>query len=173
MLPDCVYIGLGGNQAGSRRAILAALDAVSGLCACRAASSLYLTEAQDYADQPPFLNAVAAFALPDLPALEFLRRLLAIEAGLGRVRAGAVPKGPRLIDLDLLLFGGAVSDLPELVLPHPRMARRRFVLAPLLEIAPAGLSDPRDGVPYAARLEALAGQAIYSTTPLKYTSPSV
>ncbi len=92
-------------------------------------------------DQPRFINAAALLDTP-LGPLELMRSLLALETALGRVRsAEAPPKGPRVIDLDLLLYEDGhghslILDDPDLILPHPAMAQRRFVLAPLAEIAP-------------------------------------
>ena len=74
-----------------------------------------------------------------------MRGLLAIERAMGRDRAAAMPKGPRVIDLDLLLMGDVVLTIADLTLPHPAMAARRFVLEPLAEIAPA-MVDPRSGL---------------------------
>jgi 2-amino-4-hydroxy-6-hydroxymethyldihydropteridine diphosphokinase len=105
-----------------------------------AVSSLYATEPVGYLDQPQFLNA-AALLETSLSPLDLLRALLAIEASMGRQRDPAVPKGPRVIDLDLLLCwsdGEAVMmQTPGLTLPHPAMHERGFVLEPLAEIAPA------------------------------------
>ena len=100
-----------------------------------AVSSFHDTDPVGYEDQPQFLNA-AALLETELPPLDLLRALLAIEHAMGRDRSTAPPKGPRIIDLDLLLFGDVVLQTPELTLPHPAMHERRFVLAPLVEIAP-------------------------------------
>lgn len=101
-------------------------------------SSLYETEPADVPaelkDQPWFLNGVME-AETDLQPERFIGVLLDIERSLGRERR--VPKGPRLIDLDILLFGSQVVHLSEVEIPHPRMAERKFVLVPFAEIAPA------------------------------------
>ena len=97
-------------------------------------SSIYETEPVDYLDQAWFLNAVAA-AETDLPALDLLHTLRSIEVRMGNKKAFA--KGPRLIDLDILLYGDETIATPELQVPHPRMLQRNFVLIPLAEIAPA------------------------------------
>jgi len=96
-------------------------------------SSIYETEPVDYLEQAWFLNAVLE-AQTDLPALDLLRKLRAIESAMGSKKTFA--KGPRLIDLDLLLYGYDAIATPELQVPHPRMLERRFVLVPLAEIAP-------------------------------------
>jgi 2-amino-4-hydroxy-6-hydroxymethyldihydropteridine diphosphokinase len=87
----------------------------------------------DYLEQPWFLNC-AVEAETDLPALELLRALRGIEAQMGSMKL--VAKGPRLIDMDILLYADEVIDSPELQVPHPRMHLRRFVLEPLAEIGP-------------------------------------
>ncbi len=108
-----------------------------------AVSSFHTTDPVGYADQPRFLNAAALLETPLAP-LELLHALLKIEAAMGRDRSaasGLPPKGPRVIDLDLLLCRGE-DGRPEvhcsagLTLPHPELHQRRFVLAPLCEIAP-------------------------------------
>jgi 2-amino-4-hydroxy-6-hydroxymethyldihydropteridine diphosphokinase len=129
-----VYLSLGSNL-GDRRAALrnaiAALDP-AGIRVLRV-SSLYETEPVDVRDQPPFLN-LAVEAETDLPAEELLARTEAIERSMKRRRAQ--PKGPRTIDIDILLYGSSVLDSAALTVPHPRMPERRFVLEPLAELAP-------------------------------------
>lgn len=100
-----------------------------------AVSQFHETDPVGYANQPRFVNAAVLLETEVLP-LDLLDGLLAIEHSMGRDRASAPPKGPRIIDLDLLLYGGAVMDDPALTLPHPALHERRFVLEPLAEIAP-------------------------------------
>lgn len=100
-----------------------------------ARSGLYRTAPVGYADQPAFVNA-AVLLDTDLAPLALLDALLAIERGFGRDRSAGPPKGPRTLDLDLILYDEIVLDGPALTLPHPAMHERRFVLAPLAEIAP-------------------------------------
>ena len=101
-----------------------------------AASSVYRTEPQLVREQPFFLNQVIRVACPEkCTAHALLNRLFQIESLLGRVRT-ADRFGPRTLDLDLLLYGELVFDEVNLVVPHPRMAERAFVLVPLAEIAP-------------------------------------
>ena len=97
-------------------------------------SRLYDTSPIGFADQPPFVNAVAA-VLTRLPILELFAALRDLERQLGKVPP-AVRFGPRLIDLDLLLYGQTALDSPDLVVPHPRLHERAFVLYPLSDIAP-------------------------------------
>jgi 2-amino-4-hydroxy-6-hydroxymethyldihydropteridine diphosphokinase len=104
-----------------------------------ARSSLYRTAPVGYREQPDFTNAVVGLRI-ELQPEKLLEKLLAIERSFGRDRRMSVPKGPRTLDLDLLLVfaeGEAVQyDSPALTLPHPEIANRRFVLQPLAEIAP-------------------------------------
>ncbi|MGA8596157.1 MAG: 2-amino-4-hydroxy-6-hydroxymethyldihydropteridine diphosphokinase [Bryobacteraceae bacterium] len=97
-------------------------------------SSLYETEPQDFASQPWFLNLAVECRAKYFP-LQMLELVLEIERRLGRERhAREIPKGPRLIDIDILLYGRAVIDIPKLTVPHPGLLDRRFVLEPLVEI---------------------------------------
>ena len=99
-----------------------------------AQSSFYETEPVGNTDQPRFLNAAVAIQT-ELQPIEVLDQLLAIEREFGRDRKQTPAKGPRTLDLDLLLMGDCVLSDDRLTLPHPEMAMRRFVLAPLAEIA--------------------------------------
>jgi len=96
-------------------------------------SRFYETEPVDYLDQPWFLNAVLE-AQTSLPAEELLATLRSIELQMGSKKAFA--KGPRLLDLDILLYNNATIETPTLQIPHPRMLLRNFVMVPLAEIAP-------------------------------------
>jgi len=129
-----VYIGLGSNVGDREQALQRARQALAarGLTP-GPSSSLYLTEPVDAPPQGWFLNQVAAFTT-SLSPLEVLRACLAVEKEMGRTRE--VFRGPRTIDLDLLLHGSAVASGPELTVPHPRLHERLFVLVPLAEIAP-------------------------------------
>ncbi|MGH9595912.1 MAG: 2-amino-4-hydroxy-6-hydroxymethyldihydropteridine diphosphokinase, partial [Edaphobacter sp.] len=98
----------------------------------RAVSSFYDTEPVGLVEQPRFLNG-ALLLETELEPVALMRALLGVERAMGRERDGAVAKGPRVIDLDLLLFGDAVMEAEELTLPHPEMQERRFVLEPLAE----------------------------------------
>ena len=122
--------GFGGRAENLREA----LRRMEGLGRVLAVSGFYDTEPVGYADQPRFLNA-AALVETELGPLELLRRLLGIEREMGRDRAAAPAKGPRVIDLDLLLYGDVMMETAELTVPHPAMHERAFVLEPLKEIA--------------------------------------
>ena len=112
-----------------------AIHRLEDLGTVTAVSRFHQTEPVGFRQQPKFLNAVALLET-DIAPVELLRGLLAIEHSMGRDRASSPPKGPRIIDLDLLLCGNLVLDDPALTLPHPSLHERRFVLAPLAEVAP-------------------------------------
>jgi 2-amino-4-hydroxy-6-hydroxymethyldihydropteridine diphosphokinase len=141
-------IALGSNLAaewGDREANLReAVRRVGLLGEVQAVSSFYDTAPVGYTEQPRFLNG-AMLLETELEPTELMHELLAIERAMGRDRAQAPARGPRVIDLDLLLMGDVVLAGSDLKLPHPSMAERRFVLEPLAEIAPAML-DPRSGL---------------------------
>ncbi len=145
-------IALGSNlpgRLGSREANLrAAIFALSAAGTVMAVSSFVDTTpvGTDPAtlSQPRFLNAAALLATT-LPPLHLLDTLLKIEQDLGRDRSHGILKGPRSIDLDLLLYGSTILTIGRLILPHPEMHTRRFVLAPLTEIAP-DLLHPTSGL---------------------------
>ncbi|MCA1640913.1 MAG: 2-amino-4-hydroxy-6-hydroxymethyldihydropteridine diphosphokinase [Acidobacteria bacterium] len=132
------YVGLGSNLGDRAGNLLLAVRGMfeAGLAVSRL-SSIYETEPVEVADaQPPYLNMVARVSLAGTPPSpdEMLARLLRVEHALGRRREGF--NSARTIDLDLLLYADALSDTDFLKLPHPRLAARRFVLAPLAELAP-------------------------------------
>lgn len=126
------YIGIGSNLNDPAAQVRAAVDALRGLGEVRAVSSLYLTEPWGVADQPKFVNAVAALQTILRP-MELLLALKSAEAQLGRDFEGA-RWGPRVIDFDILTYGDEVVDEPALTIPHPHMKDRAFVLVPLAEI---------------------------------------
>ena len=131
---NMVYLSLGSNV-GDRQANLdEAIRRLGGLGAVKGASALYETEPVEVqTSQPWFLNCAVGMETELSPA-DFLNRMLAVEQAMGRMRKE--PKGPRTIDIDIVFFGGAVLDTPDLTVPHPAMQCRRFVLEPLAEIAP-------------------------------------
>src|SRR5713101_17107 len=134
MVEKTVYLSLGsnvGDRAKNLRAAIAAL-AEAGVRVTKI-SAFYETEPVDFLEQAWFLNC-AVEGETGVPALDLLRALRGIELRLGSKKL--VAKGPRLIDMDILLYGLETIDAPELQVPHPRMHLRRFVLVPLAEIAP-------------------------------------
>ena len=144
--PVPAWVAIGGNQGPVRTTLDAAVEAMGELPGTRVLqrSSLYRTPAWGRTDQPDFINGVIALETTlDAPGL--LAALLGIERRFGRLRDGEAGRwGPRTLDLDLLLHGDQVLELPGLSLPHPRLHERAFVLVPLAEIAP-GLVVPGRG----------------------------
>jgi 2-amino-4-hydroxy-6-hydroxymethyldihydropteridine diphosphokinase len=132
-MPVIAYIGLGSNIGDRERNIRRAVELLGASVQVTAVSSLYCSEPVGRGDQEDFLNAAAQIET-ELAAPDLLSLCRSIEDRLGRMRAERW--GPRTMDLDILLYGDAVVDLPDLAVPHPRMAERRFVLEPLAEIAP-------------------------------------
>jgi 2-amino-4-hydroxy-6-hydroxymethyldihydropteridine diphosphokinase len=151
------YVGIGSNLDDPRSQVLRAFDELSTLPDTRVASrsSLYRSAPVGYTAQPDFINAVAGLDT-QLPAKALLRELQALEGGHGRKRTFA--NAPRTLDLDLLLYGDRSIREPALVVPHPRMHERAFVLAPLVEIAPT-VNIPGVGAA-SERLAACARQGI-------------
>lgn len=160
--PRTAHIALGanlGDRAGAIDAALRALDALPGVCVA-ARSTLHETPAlvaPGAPPQPAYLNA-AALLETTLPPRALLAALLEVERSLGRVRTEGARWEARTIDLDLLLYGSDMIDEPGLTLPHPRMHERRFVLAPLAEIAPDAV-HPALGLSIAALLSRCADPA--------------
>lgn len=130
------YVGLGSNLSDPAERVRGALNDLAGLprTRLRAASRLYRTPPWGVEDQPEFINAVAALETGLAPA-ELLASLQSLERKAGRERRGE-KWGPRVLDLDILLFGDTVREDSRLTLPHPRMHQRAFVLVPLLELEP-------------------------------------
>lgn len=130
------YVGFGGNLGQPARQIVAAMQRLAawpGVSRLRA-SRLYRSRPWGQTDQPQFINAVAQLHYGG-SAADLMRALLMIEREAGRVRGGE-RWGPRILDLDLLVFADQIIDTPALTVPHPRIADRAFVLLPLAELAP-------------------------------------
>ena len=128
-----VYLSLGSNLGDRQSNLRNATGRLLELGDVLEVSSLYETEPVEVTDQPWFLNCAVAVRTELIPR-EFLAGILEIERSMGRQRTQ--PKGPRIIDIDILLFGPAHINTPTLTVPHPAIAGRRFVLEPLAEIAP-------------------------------------
>lgn len=128
-----VYLSLGSNLGEREANLQQAIERLAGWGEVVAVSSLYETEPVEVARQPWFLNCAVALQTEKMPK-QLLAGLLAIEKAMGRQRKQ--PKGPRVIDLDILLFGNSIVDTAGLTIPHPALHERRFVLEPLAEIAP-------------------------------------
>jgi 2-amino-4-hydroxy-6-hydroxymethyldihydropteridine diphosphokinase len=132
-MPNLVYLSLGSNIGKRERHLRKAIHQLQREGKVVRVSSFYETEPVEFADQAWFLNCAVSLDTVKEPA-ELMADILAIEEAMGRRRIQK--KGPRTIDIDILLFGHVVIDTPELTIPHPAMANRRFVLEPLAEIAP-------------------------------------
>jgi len=132
-MPAFAYLSLGSNLGNRENQLHEAIARLQAVGCTVAVSSLYETEPVEFTDQAWFLNCVVLLETTETPE-HLLATLLAIEQEMGRVRTRE--KGPRTIDIDILLVGDTILDSPELTIPHPAMHQRRFVLEPLAEIAP-------------------------------------
>jgi len=129
-----IYLSLGSNIGDRERNLRQAVERLASQdVRVLHASRIYETEPVDYQDQAWFLNQVVEAETALFP-MQLLTRIGRIERELGRVRT--VPKGPRTIDIDILFYAAAIVETARLEIPHPRIAERRFVLAPLAELAP-------------------------------------
>jgi len=139
--PVAVYLGLGSNLGDRQENLDRALDFLSQRLGALQISSVYDTEPIGNINQPRFLNMVCQ-AYTGLAPMELLTLVKGIELKIGR--APGKPNAPRPIDIDILFYGDQVFEVPELVIPHPKLTERAFVLVPLDEIAP-GLVHPVSG----------------------------
>jgi len=134
MAMETVFLSLGSNIGDRAANLEAAIAALSGAgIRVSKVSSFYETEPVDYLQQDWFLNCVVE-GETELPAVTLLARLREIETRMGSKKV--IAKGPRILDIDILLYGDETIATPELQVPHPRMTQRRFVLVPLAEVAP-------------------------------------
>ncbi len=158
------YLSLGsniGDREGNLREGARRLGAIGRVAAV---SSFYETEPVEFTEQPWFLNCAVALET-ELTPQELMTAILGIEKAMGRQRVQK--KGPRMIDIDILLLGNAVLDTAEVTIPHPAMHERRFVLEPLVEIASEArhpvlnktIRELRDALPSGATVRKLKSQA--------------
>jgi 2-amino-4-hydroxy-6-hydroxymethyldihydropteridine diphosphokinase len=136
-----VYLSLGTNLGDRMANLQAARDALPSLVHLLTCSPVYETDPWGFTDQPTFLNQ-ALEGETSLPPIELLVHLKSLEVILGRTLT--FQNGPRQIDIDILFYDGLILETPTLILPHPRLHKRAFVLAPLADIAPQ-LRHPRLG----------------------------
>jgi 2-amino-4-hydroxy-6-hydroxymethyldihydropteridine diphosphokinase len=132
-MPNIVYLSLGSNVGDREAQLRDATDRLAKLGRVIAVSSFYETEPVEFTEQPCFLNCAVALETSSTPK-QLMTWILRIEEEMGRRRVQN--KGPRSIDIDILLFGDAIIESSELTIPHPAMHQRRFVLEPLAEIVP-------------------------------------
>ena len=128
-----VYLGLGSNLGDRMSNLASAVERLSREITIKKISSVYETEPVYYKEQPLYLNAVLS-AVTELEPSDLLRFVKGIESDLGR--QPSFRNAPRTIDIDILFYGDQIVETPELIIPHPRIAERVFVLVPLAEIAP-------------------------------------
>ena len=159
------FIGLGGNLGDPRQSFVSAVREMEGIGQVIRVSSLYETEPRDLLDQPIFTNA-ALELVTDLQPADLLVQLKRMEATMGR-EPFAERFGPRIVDLDILAFDGhCVADMEiDLIVPHPRLQERRFVLEPLAELDPGlrpwrNCADLRTDVTVADLLPSVADQEV-------------
>jgi 2-amino-4-hydroxy-6-hydroxymethyldihydropteridine diphosphokinase len=158
------YLSLGSNIGNREAHLREAQDRLSAIGRVTAVSSFYETEPVEFTEQPWFLNFAVALET-ELTPQELMTAILGIEEAMGRQRGQK--KGPRMIDIDILLFGNAVLDSADVTIPHPAMHERRFVLEPLAEIAPEArhpvfdktVGELRDALPSGAIVRKLKSQA--------------
>lgn len=141
-----VYLSIGSNLGDREKNLAFAYNNLKSVLKNIKSSSLFKTEPMYNTDQPEFLNAVF-YGETDLGSYELLDYIHTLEDKAGRDRAKAGWKGPRPLDIDILLYGNTISDDPVLTIPHPGIKERGFVLIPLTEIAP-DLADPVTGLKY-------------------------
>jgi len=138
-MPSLVYLSLGSNIGNRERSLREAIQRLGSVGQVHSISSFYETQPVGFTDQPWFLNCAVALETSASPT-QLMQQLLEIEKAMGRRRIQK--KGPRAIDIDILLFGDRVMNTLELTIPHPAMQYRRFVLEPLAEIA-SEVTHPR------------------------------
>ncbi|HEY9055380.1 MAG TPA: 2-amino-4-hydroxy-6-hydroxymethyldihydropteridine diphosphokinase [Rectinemataceae bacterium] len=166
---DTVWLGLGSNLGDRNENIFRAFASCSRFLHEARLSGIWESKPRYVENQPSFLNAVMC-GLTDLDPRTLLDAVQKMELELGRVREGAVPKGPRIIDIDILLIGSRIIAEPDLIVPHPAMRERKFVLLPLLDLDP-DLVDPVSGSPFSSFLFELPPQGIYPLGREGYYAP--
>jgi 2-amino-4-hydroxy-6-hydroxymethyldihydropteridine diphosphokinase len=159
-MPTLVFLSLGSNVGDREANLRDAQKRLGAVGRVAAVSSFYETEPVEFTQQPWFLNCAVALETAQTPQ-QLMTSILNIEETMGRRRVQK--KGPRTIDIDILLFGDAVLDSPQVTIPHPAMHKRRFVLEPLAEIAPGvrhrvfdkTILELRDALPFGQALRKL------------------
>jgi len=135
-MSNVAYLSLGSNIGDRQTYLSEAIRRLHTIGTVQSVSSTYETEPVEFTDQPPFFNCAVALETSSTPG-QLMQQLLDMEKAMGRQRIQK--KGPRTIDLDILLFGDVVVSTPDVTIPHRAMQNRRFVLEPLVEIAPEAM----------------------------------
>jgi 2-amino-4-hydroxy-6-hydroxymethyldihydropteridine diphosphokinase len=156
-----VYLSLGSNLGDRAANLREAIQKLGEIGNVVGASSFYETEPVELTAQPWFLNCAVKLDTEKMPR-QLISAILSLEQGMGRQRKQK--KGPRIIDIDILLFGSSVIEIPSLTIPHPKLHERRFVLEPLAEIAPdarhpvfkRSMRELRDALPPGQTVKKLA-----------------
>ena len=154
-----VYLGIGSNRGDRESTIRAAIADISEYVSDLRVSPLFETQALYYADQQAFLNCAVTGTARASPN-ELLELVNETEARHGRDRAREIRNGPRTLDIDILLYGSEIRSTERLIIPHPRLSERKFVLLPLLCLDPL-LTHPVTGVSLSEYLRRLPSQGIY------------
>ena len=165
-----VWFSIGSNQGDSVRSIQKAVDRlITDILTDSRHSGLWRSKALYFEEQPDFFNAVVC-GRTDRDPLFILDYIQNLEREFGRVRGGGPEKGPRPLDIDILLYGARIISLDRLIVPHPLMRERKFVLLPMLEID-SMVKDPVSGRLFVYFLRALPPQGIYPWKAVCYHSP--
>jgi 2-amino-4-hydroxy-6-hydroxymethyldihydropteridine diphosphokinase len=154
-----VWLGIGSNLGDSQALIARAVSLLEEVVSEPRTSGLWLSKARYVTDQPDFINAVMG-GKTNLDPVELLKAIHGIEKTLGRDRSAVVSKGARTMDIDILLYGDRIIATDDLVVPHPGMRERKFVLLPLVELDPH-IVDPVSRRPFLEFLAELSPQGIY------------
>ncbi len=166
---ETIWLGLGSNLCDRRSNLEKAVELLASQVGDGKLSGLWMSKARYVEDQPDFLNAVLKGST-SLGPRELLTFVNGIEKALGRDRSAYVAKGPRPIDIDILLYGSAIIAESDLIIPHPAMRERKFVLLPLLQLDP-DLRDPVSGKSFASYLKGMPRQGIYPLSAGGYDAP--
>lgn len=159
---SCVILGLGSNKGDKKEYLRSACVALSFLLKNMRCSSIYQTSPQDYVDQDDFFNMVVEGEYEGSP-LSLLEEIQKIEVCNGRNREKEIAKGPRTLDIDILFFGDIKLNTPSLIIPHPQVTKRAFVLVPLLELFP---NFSQGSISYKTLLSPLKEQRVNKITSL-------
>ena len=159
---SCVILGLGSNKGNKKEYLRSACVALSSFLKNMRCSSVYQTSPQDYVEQDDFFNMVVEGEYESSP-LSLLEEIQKIEASNGRNREKEIAKGPRTLDIDILFFGDIELNTPSLIIPHPQITKRAFVLIPLLELFP---DFSRGSISYKTLLPLLKEQRVNKITSL-------